>query len=129
MHLGQSVEDLFDTLGHDGSAIVDSSASEPWCRRAFHERELIDLAYTYKHWLIRVDRHLERPPIQQYNDQQFFDYIVNYNTIICGTFPTRHAVACDKNQVFDPRGFVAPASSFIGKWHDAIDSIYVIKSF
>lgn len=129
MHLNVSIEALYRRVGHDGSEIVNKEMPEPWCRRAFHERELIDLAYEHSHWMIRIDRDLDHIGLKHYNDARLFALILQHPTIIVGEFPKQHAVACDTDSVFDPRGYVSPRQIFIEKWHKQIMSIYVIKSF
>ena len=129
MHLNVSVETLYKYVGHDGSEIYNPEIAEPWCRRAFHERELIDVAYEFRHWMIRIDRDIDHINLRNYNDARLFALILQHPTIICGAFPTQHAVACDTDSVFDPKGYVTPRTMFLEKWQQRISSIYVIKSF
>lgn len=133
MHLNVSLETCYKYLKHDGSKIVYPERKDPWNRQAFHERELIDLAYAHEHWMIRVDRHMQYDQfaIHQYNDTTLWKLIFQYPTIICGYFDGRgyHAVASDSKSAYDPRGYVSPLSIFVDKHQEEIDTIYVIKSF
>ena len=43
MLLDTELKDLVDEIGHDGSEIIWPDSKEPFCRRAFHIAEIIEL--------------------------------------------------------------------------------------
>ena len=91
---------LLQDLGHDGSAIIDSSKPEPYNRQGFAPEEFVRVCYKYGYWCVPV-----------YDNVEWIDFMLKtYTGVVCGelTPGCPHAMAWDRISLYDPKGFVYP---------------------
>jgi len=108
MALNIAVEDIFAELGHDGSTIFWPDLPEPMCRRGFHIQELIEVALRRGFTVTPFEL---SPVLESGGKQYIFDerwtkfatVIANSVGVLEGNgIRTRHAVAYEFGQIFDP---------------------------
>lgn len=108
MALGIAVEDIFKELGHDGSLMWWPDLPEPMCRRGFHIQELIEVALRRGFAVTPFEL---APVLACYEKRHYFDErwtafadtVNNSVGVLEGVgATTRHAVAYEYGQIFDP---------------------------
>jgi len=108
MLLGESIEQLVQELGHDGSEEIASGVY-----RAFHYQEIIDLAWRRGLAVIVIELNPDSEdfaskkvwPIKFKVDNKirFTQYLKSNHGIICGLVNKNyHAVGWDGKEVYDP---------------------------
>lgn len=135
MCLGVPVKDLFDYFGHDGSKVI-SDDPVPFCYRSFHDREMADYCLSLGKSLTCLDRtlqyyNLDHSQIHEYEylegPKRLYDTIISNVCVLGGLFPRLHAVACDGELVYDPKGSIFPLEDFIRAYHfDSIERVFVV---
>lgn len=133
MVLGERVENLISSIGHDGSEIWWPSLPEPLRRRGFHPQELIDQCYFgYRHTVTMFMSTVAsvsvtglEPRIVKSDYSRMFLATCDGPGVLTGTTPTgrRHAVAWDGNIIYDPNGAIYPIEDFNSEY------FFRIKSF
>lgn len=113
MVLDVPVQEIIDTVGHDGSEVPFPNITiEPYRFKSFHIQEMIDVCMLRNIAVIGI----EKQPVSELkgglytipvSEKRFEYYLVNYNGVLVGHgfSGQSHAVAwCGK--VYDPNGTV-----------------------
>jgi hypothetical protein len=122
---GTSVEEIYAFLGHDGSEKLWPELPEPYCFRAFHDREIADYCLSLGYSFTRLERRMEyadNNAVVTYKNQEknFRDYLERFVTILCiGT----HAIASWGGIAYDWKTYPLTEEVI-----STIDAIYIIKS-
>lgn len=106
---GINADDLIESVGHDGSEIIDKSYPEPYCRRAFSTDELV-LACLQRNWTstalpvkLSLASHMRTTPLELGRNlaKEYLDMNPYGCYVIC-TY--NHAFAYKNQQILDPAG-------------------------
>lgn len=137
MILEVSLQEIIDFCGHDGSEIIDKTLADPFCRRAFHEREMADFALLKGLNFTCITKDLWQSPdpgnINVLNfrngktDERFRMLIESSYSILCMARVIPHAVACDGKMIYDPLGTIYPLDLL--HFSSITQAYIVIKSF
>ena len=113
MAMDMPVSEVIKFIGHDGSEILFPSHHDPYCRRSFHIQEMYDMCISNG---IAVTP-IELKPVGyvdihtiEYIDlggwPRFHKYLDTQIGVLTGVtvFDKPHAVAWDKQNVYDPNG-------------------------
>lgn len=115
MCLDKPVAEVIKELGHDGGEILFPWEPAPFCFRGFADREIIDYAWANGYYMCLIPGHnfavcrgeLYKLPTVG-NPTRISVTLRLHKCIINSDMPKAHALACDTNQIFDPRGKVSP---------------------
>lgn len=125
MALGVSVQELIESIGHDGSAIAWPDLDEPRCRRGFHSQELIDQVLFRDRTCTLIEARPQigcpephrsnMPPMdvfpRGYTINRFLATLEFARGVIEGqSGRNNHAMAFENGKVFDPDGRVYEAN-------------------
>lgn len=110
--LNEPVDKIISDIGHDGSEIIFPDLTEPYRRKAFHIQELIDICILRDICVVQV----EQQPISEALGHRYLlptylprleYYTQRFTGVLTGLGPTGrpHAVAWDRNKIYDPTGF------------------------
>lgn len=111
-----SVLDLLKEIGHDGSEIIFPHLPDPYRRRAFHVQEMVEPCLRRNLPMVP----LEATPLLGVSDgsihpielpggnlPRLIRCMQQYRGILLGDWPNGpHAVAWDKEKVYDPNGLI-----------------------
>lgn len=114
MVLDAEMDELIKEIGHDGSEVWWEDVNPPMCYRGFHVQEFLDLCMKRGKIFGVVEsvltlggrgRKIPRVLPGDY-EKRWNSYLRNFKGVITGELESRgrHAVAWDKNKIFDPRG-------------------------
>jgi len=112
-------KDMFRLIGHDGSQILND-LPEPYCRRAFHIQECIDICIQqlqfpveiHAEWIIEVQDRIHKLVVPE---NRFMSYLALHTGVLVGQHNKKeHAVAWDREsqKCFDPCGYKYEISEF-----------------
>jgi hypothetical protein len=130
MVLDVPVAEVLELIGHDGSEIVFPKQPEPYCRRSFHLQELIDVCMLKNTSVVPIEFH----PVSEANGQHYVlktysirapYYLENYNGVLTGLgrAGTPHAVAWNREKIYDPNGSIYSLDDF------SIENFYLLIQF
>jgi len=133
MLLDETPARLIKELGHDGKR-------QPWegntTMMNYHIEEIVDIALKRGLALIEIsarpaNRNVDNAPgilvwSPEKSDARFLDYITTYPSIIICYTPQggKHAVACDMEKIYDPRGKILDYESFFRKY--VVESAWIM---
>lgn len=123
MCIDMSVEELITDIGHDGSKIIFPEYDEPFCRRSFHIQELTYALLVRKWAIIPLERNAISATIKgslfKLTDieNKWFQFLEQFNSVfLAHQNGITHAVAWDKKQIYDPRGYIMSLETFEKTW-------------
>lgn len=105
MVLDLPVKEIIDLIGHDGSTITWPKLPSPFCRRAFHIQELINVSHRLGYTCTPfVSRPLIAPSPYVIPYEIELTYRPKTPGVVLGKFPKRmfHAMAFDGEEYFNP---------------------------
>ena len=110
---GCPVDNLIESIGHDGSEIVWPRYFEPMRRRGFHIQEIIHVLYQLGTTVTPIEAYSRLAPTESVqprliDNTEIFERIVRTTRgVLTGaTARCGHAVAYDHGIICDPRGHV-----------------------
>lgn len=116
MVLKAPMQELINEIGHDGSELWWPDLNPPLCHRGFHIQEFLDVCMKrgkilgYVEAIMTLGGSNRYPPkvINGDHEKRWNSYLRNFSGVILGVTRTggRHAVAWNRDKIFDPRGFI-----------------------
>ncbi len=111
------IEEIIINVGHDGNEVIHYGLRPPACFKGFHIQEIVDVGLLFGFSMTLIESAPSQTPdgIHVYditkwglfkdNQQRFECYIDGNNGILIGKARKyMHAVAFDRDTIYDPRG-------------------------
>lgn len=107
--LGIEVDEIFKQLGHNGSEVCWPELDEPFCRRSFHQQEMVNVCFENGCGMISVSQKLAIAPLGTddllyFENPMFGRYVKYYNGVFTGRTQRNqpHALASYGGDIIDP---------------------------
>jgi len=123
--LGINVQEIFTYLGHDGSERCWKYLNEPFCRRSFHQQEMVNFCFIRGYAMITICEHLAIAPQGSqdhyiFNNPEYSRYVKYHNGVLTGRTSRNipHAAALLGGHVIDPTtGKIMEENLIIDQFH------------
>lgn len=129
---------LIKQVGHDGSQILYPDSEEPMNRRCFHIQEMIDIAYKHGYSVMPIEAKPRLGKLEQNIDigdetknvNRLIRYLTDNIGVITGKINNKkHAVAWNKEMIYDPNGTIYPINRFTIETFHMINKIRNRESY
>ena len=121
MILNVTLQDIYEYVGHDGSAIVFPDLPDPICRKGFHSQEILDIVHCFGCSMTPIEVEpwqtsngtneykIEKWGLFKDNKNRLDYYMKHFSGILEGKAKNHwHAMAwdCKTQRIYDPAGLI-----------------------